>query len=310
VEPVAGVPDVFDFPRDIQPILDRNCLRCHDWVPHEGSPEGPRAGKVILSGDRGPMYSHAYFTLTATRQFADGRNRVGGSFAPRTIGAVASPIMAKLTGSHHGVQATAQEVEMVRYWIETGAPYPGTYAALGCGSIGCNYQNAQVDTDYEWPTTKAGAAVLSGRCATCHTDKLALPKAISDPAGRPQRHILFNLTRPERSLLLLAPLARSAGGLGVCRDPKGAAGQPVFADTKDPDYRTLLAMCAEGKRRLEEMGRFDMPGFRPTAAYLREMRRYGVLAEIPAPGEAVNPYALDRAYWQSLWWQPLPTPAG
>ena len=26
-----GVPNVLDYPRDIQPILDRNCVRCHDY---------------------------------------------------------------------------------------------------------------------------------------------------------------------------------------------------------------------------------------------------------------------------------------
>ena len=29
IEPVAGVPDVFDYPRDIQPIWDRHCVTCH-----------------------------------------------------------------------------------------------------------------------------------------------------------------------------------------------------------------------------------------------------------------------------------------
>ena len=30
----------------------------------------------------------------------------------------------------------AQEQVIVRLWIETGAAYPGTYAALGCGMVG------------------------------------------------------------------------------------------------------------------------------------------------------------------------------
>ena len=36
-----------------------------------------------------------------------------------------------------------------------------------------------------------------------------------------------------------------------------------FLTTADPDYRLLLAMCEAGKRRLEEIKRFDMPGFKP-----------------------------------------------
>ena len=49
IEPLAGVPEVLDFPRDIQPILDQNCIRCHNTEK--------RAGGVVLTGDRGPTYS-------------------------------------------------------------------------------------------------------------------------------------------------------------------------------------------------------------------------------------------------------------
>jgi hypothetical protein len=55
IEPIAGIPEVFDFPRDIQPILDRHCLPCHDYNKHEGVADGPCAGGIILSGDHGPM---------------------------------------------------------------------------------------------------------------------------------------------------------------------------------------------------------------------------------------------------------------
>ena len=36
IEPVPGVPDVLDFPRDIQPILDRHCVECHRPDRREG----------------------------------------------------------------------------------------------------------------------------------------------------------------------------------------------------------------------------------------------------------------------------------
>ena len=34
IAPVAGQPDVFDFPRDIQPVLDRHCVACHGTKQH------------------------------------------------------------------------------------------------------------------------------------------------------------------------------------------------------------------------------------------------------------------------------------
>ncbi|MFQ5811050.1 MAG: hypothetical protein ACE5JM_15635, partial [Armatimonadota bacterium] len=316
VTPIEGVPEVFDFPRDIQPILDRNCVRCHAYErpPDAAGPEsGPRAGGVILTGDRGPMFSHSYYTLTYLGQFADGRNRAQSNLAPRTIGAVASPIMQKITGDHYGVALPRHEIDMIRYWIESGAAYPGTYGALGSGSIGGYYQNQLVETDREWPSTRAAGEAIQRRCVSCHTGPKVLPQSLSDERGvsfwRPDwndprmrlaRHIVFNLSRPEASLMLLAPLSKQAGGYGICADQN----VPVFANTDDEDYQRILAMCAAGKQRLNEIKRFDMPGFRPPDPYLREMVRYGVLTGIPGDAEPVDPYALDRAYWRSQWFAP------
>ncbi|MGB2822379.1 MAG: hypothetical protein WBF17_15445, partial [Phycisphaerae bacterium] len=323
IEPVAGVPDVLDFPRDIQPILDRHCVGCHDYDRHDGADHGPRAAGVILTGDRGPMFSHSYATLTIRRQFVDGRNDPTSNLPPRSIGTSASPLMKKASGGHHGVKLSPREADCIRYWIETGAAYPGTYAALGSGMIGGYYSNGQVLTDYDWPETKAAAEAMKRRCDSCHKGTLRLPHAISDENRlsfwRPDwrdarmqrsRHFIFNLTRPEKSMILLAPLSRKAGGHGMGRrDPKtGEIVEPaeVFRDTSDPDYRKILAAVRQAAEKLNEIKRFDMPGFRPPAPYIREMKRYGVLsASFDAASGPADPYALDQAYWRSLWWRPV-----
>jgi hypothetical protein len=113
---------------------------------------------------------------------------------------------------------------------------------------------------------------------------------------------VFNLTRPDHSLLLLAPLDRTAGGYGLCRDQRGLAAQ-VFATKNDPDYQTLLAMIAAGKRYLDSIKRFDMPGFQPLPQYLREMQRYGILPPERSALAPVDGYELDRRYWKSLWYR-------
>ncbi len=50
--------------------------------------------------------------------------------------------------------------------------------------------------------------------------------------------------------------------------------------------------------------RFDMPRFQPRAEYVREMRRYGILPADAGRDKPIDVYATDRAYWQSLWYQP------
>jgi hypothetical protein len=317
IDPNAEYRDVFDFPRDVQPILDRLCVDCHGYETTERG--GPIAGNVILEGDRGPMFSHAYFEMTIHKLFSDGRNQPVSNYAPRTLGSGASKILTMLDGSHYDVLATEQDFQTLRLWIEVGAPYPGTYAALGCGSIGGYQQNNLVETDFDWPETKAASEAITRRCDGCHSDNFNLPKALSDEHGlsfwqpsmddprlETARHIVFNLSRPEYSLMLLAPLSKEAGGYGTCRPLDADASDPdvafsVFENTDDPDYQAILAMCQAGRDRLDEMKRFDMPDFIPRSQYKREMIHYGILPEDHDPSTPVDYYQLDQDYWESLW---------
>jgi hypothetical protein len=221
-----------------------------------------------------------------------------------------------LDDSHYGVKATRHQKKILRLWTDVGAPYPGTYAALGSGAVGGYAQNRQVNTDGDWPTTKAAAQVIDRRCAACHRDHMVLPRSLSDERGisfwrfrlddprlKLSRHITFNLTRPDKSLLLLAPLAARDGGLELCRDKQGRPAS-VFSDRHDPDYRTLLAMIEAGRDCLNAIKRFDMPGFRPRPEYIREMQRYGILPRPLAANANIDVYAADQAYWESLWYRP------
>ncbi len=325
VEPIPGVPDVLDFPRDIQPILDEHCVKCHGYDgPAPGARveqatakggAGPRAGRLILSGDRGPMFSHSYYMLTVARLFSDGRNEPISNYSPRTLGTGSSRILSFVDGAHYDVKIRADQKRKLMLWIETGAPYPGTYAALGTGMIGAYAENQPVETDFEWAQTRKATAVIASRCGSCHSDpSRSLPTALSDERGvsfwRPSmddprlntsRHIVFNLSHPEKSLMLLAPLAETAGGWQLCRDPKTKARVVVFESVNDPDYQALLGMCEAGKTRMDQIKRFDMPGFIPRQDWVREMKRYGVIAGAVSD-QKMDVYAVEQRYWESLWY--------
>jgi hypothetical protein len=283
IEPIIDVPDVFDFPRDIQPILDKHCVACHDYQKTDQG--GPRAGKVILTGDRGPLYSHSYMTLTNRRLFSDGRNG-GGNRAPRTIGSSASRVLRMVDGQHYKVQFTAHEKKMLRLWIDTAATYPGTYAALGSGMVGDACQDDE------------SKQVIETRCSPCHAKR-----------QRFDRHLAYNLTRPEKSSMLLAPLAPEAGGWGMTRKTKKDGKEVeetivVFKDTSDPGYQALLKSIQNTKQQLDRIKRFDMPDFRPNQHYIREMKFYGVLVHDYDVKDPIDVYAVDQAYWKSLWHRP------
>jgi len=312
IQALEGIPDVYDFPRDIQQILDKHCIDCHRPLK--------RMGGVILTGDYGPMFSQSYFNLTVFKQIADARNRARGNYDPYEIGAQSSPLMNKLDGDHHGVKLSEEEIRTIRFWIEAGAAYPGTYAALGVGAIGGYYQNKQlVNNDSEWPESVAARKAIEKRCLGCHKNKLRIPVNIThendvsfwrpenwdDPALKRVRHMVFNLTNPEKSVILLGPLSKQAGGYGACRevlkDGSYGGNVEVFRNKKDKDYQAILGMLHAGKKRLQEVTRFDMAGFKPHPAYIREMKKYGILSkDFTIENENPDVYEIDRKYWDSF----------
>ena len=121
-------------------------------------------------------------------------------------------------------------------------------------------------------------------------------KKYADPRMQFSRHILYNLSYPEKSLLLLAPLAKEAGGYGICG--------PVFQNVEEPDFRTLLSSIHDAKAYLEKIGRFNMPGFQPPPEYIREMKRFGIIPADYKPGDPIDVYEADSKYWQSMWYRP------
>ncbi|MCL1920602.1 MAG: hypothetical protein FWG50_05915 [Kiritimatiellaeota bacterium] len=316
IEPFYGYPDVLDFQRDIQPILDRNCTACHNAAK--------RAGGVNLTAARTANHSAAYMTLLIHKQVADGRNGLGNQ-PPRTLGSSASPLLKRLSGGHKNVKATPEEWRTAWLWIESGAPYAGSYAAIR-------------NTDQQHKSGHAAGAaygpcheIVNRRCASCHAntedrnvngipfshqvrmDKertKIFPQPVGnyerlylddDPARKYDWAVLVNFTTPEESAILLAPLAKAAGGYGAC------GGNTVFADKDDPDYKKMLTSIQNAQKRYAENPPWGQEGWQPNPQYIREMKRFGVLPEsFDIAKDPFDPFAIDQAYWRSAW----PRPSG
>ncbi|OQB85125.1 MAG: translocation protein TolB [Planctomycetes bacterium ADurb.Bin126] len=324
IQPFEDLPGVFDFPRDVQPVLTRHCASCHNGQKYEG--------RVDLSGDQTPVFNAAYNEMIQHSLFTDGRNESGNSL-PRSVGSGNSRILDMVDGQHYKVRLSEREKTVLRLWIDSSAPFAGTYAALGSGM--------------HVPALPAEA--VERRCGSCHAPQpasapgqaAAKPAPAKKPAppkeklyrfgsqglfrilarnvqdlpkeraghGRPagfgymkfgearSAHECCNLSRPPLSLLLRAPLAKAAGGLGIC-------GEGVFASREDPDYRAMLAAIEEAAARRRQEKRFDMPGFVPNVYYLARMQEYRILPADADLDAAVNPYELDRQYWESFWYRP------
>ncbi|HUT24839.1 MAG TPA: hypothetical protein VM492_10890 [Sumerlaeia bacterium] len=138
-------------------------------------------------------------------------------------------------------------------WIDSNTPYYGTYERSRPGSPGS--RDAFYSGREFAPWFQAFRRVFDANCGACHR-----------PIGQATRDLTdstwINLTHPEWSRVLTAPLAKAAGGRERCKEKNGK--QPArFQDRSNPVYQGMLAALREGKRSLEANPRADMPGFKP-----------------------------------------------
>jgi hypothetical protein len=136
--PFYGPPRGFSFAREVQPILDRHCVRCHDGtknVPLDLS------GEPVLLGPMKRRFSRSYLALTNTRRTKDDHNGdhehklvnwidcMSGPamLPPYHRGAATSGLMALLEKGHEDVALTGEEREKIACWIDLLVPYCGDY---------------------------------------------------------------------------------------------------------------------------------------------------------------------------------------
>lgn len=308
IEPVSGVPEIFDYHRDIQPIWDKHCVRCH-------SAEQP-AGHVVLTGDNNEWFTQSFYALFAYDQISHtGSWSEIGNNPPYGFGTGASRLIDKIDGRHYDVKLPRQEFDKVRLWVESSATFWGTMAMDNRPE----YAVAEGLNTSKVTLGKPVQPIAEKRCLTCHGSVGNLGhrgrKQSDDqwsPEGKPPEMLnyplycwnLYNLSRPEKSMILQAPLAKEAGGYGWC---KGTDDRPVavFQNTEDPDYQSILGAIRAAKMRQQQSPRPGEPGFRPNEHYVRWMKRYGILpAGFNPAKDSLDPYQTDAAYWRSLWYQP------
>jgi hypothetical protein len=304
IEKIEGIEDVPDFVRDVQPVLDKYCVSCHNT--------DNRQGRLSLEGDMGVTYSISYYSLAMREQIGDGRNGLGNQ-PPRSLGSSASALLRKLEGGHYDVKASRDDWLKVWAWTEAAAPFCGTYGGL---------------RNQEQQNTKVGVfanqtrGILQRRCYSCHNPNGKGPqnrlvesydveqrsKLIDRPTGRYERivleddpvryfswNVLLNATRPEKSAVLLAPLAEDAGGWAACPN--------VFDSKDDPDYKKVLAALLSWQKQWRKSRSFGSPTFQVNHQYIREMVRFGILPE-GVDTEDINPYRTDRLYWDMFHHKP------
>jgi formylglycine-generating enzyme required for sulfatase activity len=148
VEPWYGPPRGFSFKREVQPVLDKFCVGCHDGRAHDGKTP------VDLRGDQGAyMVYHADAKGTLIRDTPKEQliGKYGGIFEPSYIAlrrlirvgglesdlhllapmeffADTSELIQMLHKGHYGVQLDREAWERLYTWIDLNAPCHGTWS--------------------------------------------------------------------------------------------------------------------------------------------------------------------------------------
>ena len=310
IQPIEGVPAVVDYMRDVQPILDRYCVGCHN--PRKAS------GGVILSEGLAPQSIMSLMSLRTRGQIITGKNE-WGNMPPYTFGSGGSKLMDKLEGKHHAKPLEEKDLNIMRAWLDTGAFQIGTYAGVGTGFIFDSFfENGYSAIDGNNPNIRAVNEVIGFKCTPCHNLKekkeFGLCYApwvdiwsrikVNKPEGgtletKFLKAYLFDYLNPDNSLALLAPLARSAGGLA-----EGSKDYPhpvVFKDKNDYEFKKLDTNFRAASAYLRKNRPFvHEKNFLPSYGYVEMMRRIGLLPKDFPDNKYIDPFKMDEKYFK---WQ-------
>ncbi len=118
----------FSFKREVQPVLDAYCVRCHDGALSpdlRAQPEIP-AGAPEAGYDNGSKFSPSYLALRsfvrAPTIESDMHLLSPGEFAVDT-----TRLVQTLRKGHYGVTLDAEAWDRLNTWMDLGSPYHGTW---------------------------------------------------------------------------------------------------------------------------------------------------------------------------------------
>ena len=269
VPPAGRRAGVVDYMRDVQPIWNRHCIRCHGGGnPAKGlSLEDGRTRFFCRSYDglneRAGSDRQSYLSYGGAPEAKKGKPLIHSillnyGFAdvlrPRQTGSCASRLPDYLEKSHCGTDMTAEEKRRVFEWIDAMVPYYPTTDCAHVRARGKRDRWGDPDTVALAPWVARYDGVFTRACSGCH-GKLK-PDNVGIRGDR--RWEWVDLTRPETSPTLMAHLPKGAGGRGL-----PARGKFSFAGRADPLWQELLSIISEGAAFAAQTPEPDESGFVP-----------------------------------------------
>jgi len=131
--PVRG----FSYPREVQPVVNKYCVGCHNGQPRpDGSTIVNLRGDVKITdwaqitpgrgGNRGGKFSVGYYELSRFVR-RPGIESDYHMLAPMEFHADTTQLVQLLKKGHHGVKLDAEAWDRLITWIDLNCPYHGTW---------------------------------------------------------------------------------------------------------------------------------------------------------------------------------------
>ncbi len=128
-QPGETVPRPIHYVTDVQPILDRHCVSCHNPEKSDGD--------VDLSGELTTFFNRSYEAIMSKDLVAHIQEFKGPQvraqkqnvvpLAPYALGSPASRLIALIREGHYDCQLTPEEQVRLTTWADANAPYYGSY---------------------------------------------------------------------------------------------------------------------------------------------------------------------------------------
>jgi hypothetical protein len=122
-QPGESVPRVVHYPLDVQPALDRHCVRCHSATKPDGG--------LDLSGEMTALFSKSYENLIHKGLInhidSDPRDNYIPAEPPLTFGSHKSKVVEVLLKGHYDAKLSREEFIRLVTWIDANAPFYGVY---------------------------------------------------------------------------------------------------------------------------------------------------------------------------------------
>ncbi|NWK54378.1 hypothetical protein HW115_02055 [Verrucomicrobiaceae bacterium N1E253] len=307
-----------DYPSMIQPIWDKHCIDCH------GGEKG-FAGRLDLTGGWTTHFNNSYENLIDRKHtqlvahYISGIDSMNGTahysnqlFPPRSHGSATAPLAKVVMSEHHGAKLSQKERDLVMAWIDSNGIYYGNWDYTDHG-----YTSNAINNTYQ----NLSKAIQAAKCTQCHEKSVTRD--------------WINLSHPELSRILRAPLAKGPQGYGLalCKDtrvdplrkritllrsgryehavkplsyfPKKkipklneeAPSYVSFKNTDDPSYQQILNIIHTGRLEALKSPRIDMPGAVAIAGEDRMLIEPDVpVSAPPLQAEYQSPQGL-RLHW-------------